>query len=307
MKLFLNFFTELDGVQISLSLAVLVLTWLIIHKFITTLFGLENYKAYITRQKQLKFDARKKYNNAKVELLDKTTNPIIKYLDKYLPSRNADKINKNLEFIEWSKYMDAKRYYALWVLLGFIGFILALIVYKDSKLIATILLVLMVGLLPYLYNNEIKTKKNRLLFQFPDFIRITQGYLNAGMTFQGALESSLPYIGSQWRPYIQGLIVDMKLNATSVALNNLKDKIDMFEVAEFLSMVVLVLDQGGDAKLAFESQAKNIQSVMFDLMEARVMKRNMMAQALQPLLLIDIILIFGLPMFYTISQTTAMM
>lgn len=99
----------------------------------------------------------------------------------------------------------------------------------------------------------------------------------------------------------------MKLNATSVALNNLKDKIDMFEVAEFLSMVVLVLDQGGDAKLAFESQAKNIQSVMFDLMEARVMKRNMMAQALQPLLLIDIILIFGLPMFYTISQTTAMM
>lgn len=303
MRNIISFLSDLDGLEIVLIIVLLFCFWLLVHKMLISLFGLQNYKAYITREKQLKFENRKKYTSTGAELIDKSTNPILKYFERFLPSKKVDEINKNLEFIGWDKYMDAKRYYALWIVFIIIGLVFGLLFISVSKIFALVLIVLSVVLLPLLYKHEIKDKKEKLLFQFPDFIRMTEGYLRSGATFQSSLESSLPYIGSEWKPLIQELIVDMKLNATTVALENLKNKVDMFEVTEFVSMVVLALDQGGDAKTAFESQAVNIQKVMFDLMQKRVMQRNIMAQVVQPIVLIDILLVFGLPMTYQMFTT----
>lgn len=307
MRSLYNFISDLDGLEIFLIIVFLFSFWLVIHKVFISLFGLENYKAYVTRERQLKFENRKKYTSNSAEIIDKTTNPIIKYFSNFLPSRNVDKINKNLEFIGWDKYMDAQRYYALWLVFIIVGIAVGLFFITVSKLFSLIVLLLCIFILPVLYRNEIKDKKDKLLFQFPDFIRMTEGYLRSGATFQSSLESSLPYIGDEWKPLIQELIVDMKLNATSVALENLKNKVDMFEVTEFVSMVILALDQGGDAKTAFESQAVSIQKVMFDLMEKRVMQRNIMAQVVQPIVLIDIMLVFALPMGYQMFQTMGSM
>ena len=307
MRNLYNFISELDGLEIVLVVVFLSSFWLIIHKLLISLFGLENYKAYVAREKQLKFENRKKYTSNSAELIDKTTNPIIKYFSNFLPSKHVDEINKNLEFIGWSRYMDAQRYYALWIVFIVTGLIFGLLFITVSKLFFLVVVCLGVFLLPLLYKNEIKDKKDKLLFQFPDFIRMTEGYLRSGATFQSSLESSLPYIGDEWKPLVQELIVDMKLNATSVALENLKNKVDMFEVTEFVSMVILALDQGGDAKTAFESQAVSIQKVMFDLMQKRVMHRNIMAQVIQPIVLIDILLVFALPMGYQMFQTMGSM
>lgn len=307
MRSVYNFLSNLNGIEVLLTVVFLIFSWLIAHKIMTRLFGLENYKAYVAREKQLKFENTKKYTNSSAELIDKATNPIIKHFSKFLPSRNIDEINKNLEFIGWNKYMDAQRYYALWFAFILAGLVFGFLFITVSKIFSAVVVFLGVAILPFVFKNEIKDKREKLLFQFPDFIRMTEGYLKSGATFQSSLESSLPYIGDEWKPLIQELIIDMKLNATSVALENLKNKVDMFEVTEFVSMVILALDQGGDAKTAFESQAVSIQKVMFDLMQKRVMQRNMMAQVIQPIVLIDIMLVFALPMVYQMFQTMGSM
>ena len=196
----------------------------------------------------------------------------------------------------WDKYLDYKTYRALQIFFSCIGLVLFFIVVSSSPVFGLIILALSAILMPYLLINEVKDTKMKLLAEFPDFIRITQGYLTSGLTFVYALESALRFLGPEWQGFITDLVVDIKLTNTKDALERFKRKIDLQEVREFVAIIVLALDQGGDVKDAFEAQAGNIQFMLQDIMERELVKRNALAQALQPALLISMILAFALPL-----------
>ena len=72
----------------------------------------------------------------------------------------------------------------------------------------------------------------------------------------------------------------------------MKNTVDIFEVKEFVSLIRLTLEQGGNAKEGFLSQAEKISELQKNQLVLKVGKRKMLAQATQaPLLLADMIIL----------------
>lgn len=282
-------------ITIGLTVVLTFFVWLVAKTGIRKLLKVENYGVYRKREKQLKFEKREKFNTQTEELIHKSTAPILKIFGGLIGDKKKDKIEKDLAFVGWDKYLDYKTYRALQIFFSCVGLLLFFVFVSHSSVFAIILLVLSFVFIPYLLSNEVKDTKMKLLAEFPDFIRITQGYLSSGLTFVYALESSLRFLGPEWQGFITDLVVDIKLTNTKDALERFKQKIDLQEIREFVAIVVLALDQGGDVKDAFESQAGNIQFMLQDIMERELVRRNALAQALQPALLISMILAFALP------------
>lgn len=270
--------------------------WLLTKGVIRKVFKVENYANYKKRQKQLKFEKKKKFDTQTEELIHIGTSPILKFFGNFIGEKNKEKITRELIFVGWDKYLDYKTYKALSILFTIIGIIVFLIVLSGSSIFASLCLIVFIGLMPYLLSHEVKDKRMKLLAEFPDFIRVVQGYLSSGLTFVYALEASLRFLGDDWKPFITDLVVDMKLTNTRDALERFKAKVDLREVKEFVSIIVLALDQGGEVKDAFEAQARGVQVMLTDIMEKKVVMRNVYGQALQPFLLIAMLIAYALPM-----------
>lgn len=273
-----------------------IFVWLLSSKLLRKLFKVENYGVYKKREKQLKFEKKEKFNSQTEELIHKSTSPILKVFGSYIGDRNKEKITKELVFVGWDKYLDFRTYKALQIFFTMIGLVLFMILFSEALAFAIFCFVVFAFSMPYLLKNEVKDKRKKLIAEFPDFIRITQGYLSSGLTFVYAVEASLRFLGDDWREFLTELVVDIKLTNTRDALERFRERVDLREVREFVAIVVLSLDQGGDVKTAFESQADSIQFMLTDLMEKELVKRNAFGQALQPALLISIILGFAGPM-----------
>lgn len=270
--------------------------WLLSSKLLRKLFKVENYGVYKKREKQLKFEKKEKFNSQTEELIHKSTSPILKIFGSYIGEKNKEQITKQLIFVGWDKYLDYKTYKALQIFFTIIGIVLFMIMSSGSMPFAIFTFVVFAFSMPYLLKNEVKDKRKKLVAEFPDFIRITQGYLSSGLTFVYAVEASLRFLGDDWREFLTELVVDIKLTNTRDALDRFRERVDLKEVREFVAIVILSLDQGGDIKTAFESQADSIQFMLTDLMEKELVRRNALGQALQPALLISIILGFAGPM-----------
>lgn len=149
--------------------------------------------------------------------------------------------------------------------------------------------------------------KSRLLEGFPDFLRITQGYLASGFTFQESLKNSIPFLTKQWKRFVEDLVIDMQLSDPITALENLREKVDLVDIREFVAITTLVLEQGGDAKTAFDSMVTNIDSMLKDIMDKKIESRKHKAQAIQPLLMILMLVTFILPFIPKFKEMQSMM
>ena len=135
--------------------------------------------------------------------------------------------------------------------------------------------------------------------EFPDFIRITQGFLCSNMTLVDALENALPYVGPTWRPIIKDFIIEANIYSQNECIEQLKEKVPIFEVHELWSLIQLNLEQGIDLKESFNNQALKVKGMQKEVMLSKITKRQMMATAIQAPLMLCMMGGFMLP---TLSQ-----
>lgn len=287
-----------------LILAVLVILFFIIRNICVFIFSLENYNIHKKRLKQLKFN--KKHGSDIDDLIDTVTKPAITYILPRIKLRNMEKLEIDLKMAKWNKYFTPMQYRALNITLKVIGVIMFLLFFRASKFIAVLWAVILCFVMDLLFYNSISERKKRLLSDFPDFLRITQGYLSANIPFSKAVSETIKYVGDEWKPILRDFVVECDVKSIEDALENLKNRVDMFEVREFVALVKLAIEQGGDAKDSFTAQADKIREMQMDIIALKVGRRQLMGTLIQAPLLLCNLLVIGLPVISSMTGFTTM-
>lgn len=262
----------------------------IVNNVLKIVLDYDRSKAMAIRQKELDFVTKEK----KKGTIEQLTDPIIKLMGDRLKKGNLKNLQNDLEFVNWHKQFNALTFRAFQVVLLVVSIVGIFMISKN--LIMTLLVGGIINAtIPFLMKSEIKKREKALLQEFPDLIRIMQGYLSTGFTFPEAFENTIPFVGPGWQKPLREAVVDMKLIGTKDALEKFKEKSRLPEAKEFTSMIILAIEQGGREEDAFEAQADNIHSISLDVMESKIVGRNAMAQGLQPLIMLAIILVFIVP------------
>lgn len=76
--------------------------------------------------------------------------------------------------------------------------------------------------------------------------------------------------------------------------------VNVFEVSDFVENLKLVIEQGGDAKHGFLSQAEKIEEMQKHLAILQISKRKGYVQILQFPILVIIMALIGIPVIYNI-------
>ena len=285
-------------------ISVALLIAFIIKNVLNLLFSFGDYSIHKKRLQQLRREVDKKESNS-VEIIEKYTDPVIKNLfpliERYLPSlrfSNMDGLKKDLRMAKWDDVFTPETFVASSIILKIVGvfvFMFAFILPGIFKVVAMAWAAALMFGLDKMFQNELKSKKDRLFNDFPDFIRITSGYLSADMPLVQSVTDAIKYVGPDWKPILQQFVVDCDTKNIDTALNNLKENADLFEVKEFVSLVRLTLEQGGNAKEGFHLQAEKITEMQKNLMIIKVGKRKTMSQVIQGPLLLCNMAILALP------------
>lgn len=257
------------------------------------IFSMENYNIHKKRLKQLEMKSRKETDIK--ELIETITKPTIKYLFPKFKLDDLDSIQRKLKMAQWDKFFNATTYKALNITLKIIGVILALLLFNVSWIMSVMWGFGFIFGINILLLNSIKNRREKLYMDFPNFLRITEGYLTANLTFLEAVSESIKYVGDEWVPILKQFIVHANIYNIETALQWLKDEVDMPEVKEFVSLVNLTLEQGGNAKDSFNAQADRIREMQESLIEIEVSKREAMSVLIQTPLIVCNLLVVGLP------------
>lgn len=277
-------------------LAILIISlYMFLNNIFSFVFSLDAYKLHKKRLKELDFDSTKKSEEEMKELIDKATKPFITYIIPKIKIKNLRQIEKDLKMAKWDKNMTPIQYVALNIMSKTLGIVVFLLLYNTSLPIALIWGLILFMSVSFLMNNSAKNRREKLMIEFPDFIRITQGYLSANIPFAKAIEESIKFTGSEWQPILRDFVITNNLSGMDAALAQLREEIDVFEVKEFISVIRLTLEQGVGAREGFESQAEKIQGMLQDILLLKINKRKIMGILIQGPLLICNIVIFGLP------------
>lgn len=279
---------------------VAIVVLLIIGKNIISMITKRNFKLDNKRQKELNFEKKRTSSQdmSTAGLIDTVTSPVRKYI---LPKVNVDetkmeKLEKDLQLAGWTNF-DTTTYTALNLTLKLIGIVFGLLFITKSTLMGIIWFVIPFFGLGILFRNSINNRKYNLMAEFPDFIRITQGFLCSGMPLVEAMENALPYVGPTWKPIIKDFIIDANVYSQDECIEALKEKVPIFEVHELWSLIQLNLEQGIDIKESFNNQALKVKGMQKEVMINKITKRQMMATLIQAPLMLAMIAGFGLPTF----------
>lgn len=274
----------------------------------TIVFSINNMSNHKKRMKQLRFDKNSSLSEEDTtkDLINKVTKPIIRHILPHLMMADLDLVDKKLRLAKWNRFFTAVQYRAFIILLRILGVTLGIIFGLSSIYMGAIWFVALAVMPSFLLNNEVKNKKEELLIGFPDFIRITEGYLSAGYTFVDAVTETIPYVDKNWEPILQKFVLETQLNSIEFALDMLKNEVDIFEVKEFVSLVRLAIEQGGEAKDSFSAQADKIRQLQMDIIEMKINKRKMYAVAVNGPVIIGVMIVFGLPVMESMTSLSTM-
>lgn len=294
--------------QILIIIGAVIVAFIFARSFFMLLFSMQNYGTHKERLRQLQ--------QADMELVDEEnstarfvsiiTKPITTYLLPKLKPKDTEQLERDLKITGWDLYMDPAQYRALNILLKVIGVIALFAIYPISPLFAVVFFALFFFLFGFLFKNSI-TERNKALFnQFPDFIRIIQGYLMAGVPLTKAVEETIPYVGDDWKPILKNFLLNCNVYSVTEAIDILIDEVDVFEVREFFSLVRLNLEQGINIKESFESQTKKVEEMQLEVMLNKIGRRQMMSKIVQAPLLLCMFVAAGLPTFYSMMTFSTM-
>lgn len=265
------------------------------------LFSMQNHETHKERMKQLRKNGTQKTSDeeATAQLVDKITSPIITYIMPKLKPRDTSQLETDLKVAGWDVYFTATQYRAMNFLLKIVGIIAFMVVFPISWVFAFIVMALAAFLMDLLFKNSISERKKKLFNQFPDFIRIIQGYLMANVPLPRAVEDTIPYVGDEWKHILKDFVLTSDIKSVPEAIDNLVAEVDIFEIREFFSLVKLNLEQGINIKDSFESQSVKVAEMQLEVMLSKIGYRQMMAKIIQAPLLLCMFASAGLPTFYS--------
>lgn len=261
---------------------------------LTLFFSLENYSVHKRRLQQLQF-AKKKEDMDLSGLIDTVTKPVISHVFSRFKPKRLEELEKDLRMAKWDKNFTPIQYRALSILLKTVGIVLFIVFSNFSMFLAVIWGVVLFFGVDLLFKNSVINRREKLFNDFPDFIRVTEGYLTANIPFTKAVEESIKYVGDEWKPILQRFVVESEIKGIEEGLDMLKREVDLFEMREFVSLVKLTLEQGGEAKDGFSAQAEKIREMQMDLIAVKISKRQTMGVLIQGPLLLCILMVVGLP------------
>lgn len=262
------------------------------------LFNMENDDIHRKRLKELNFEGVRIGESSDQEtkaFLNKVTEPVIKYILPKIKYANTERLQRDLNFVEWDNLMNATQFRALDLILKSIGVVAFLLLMGVNWIFATVWFVCLFFGLPFFLNNSVTNKKDTMFGEFPEFIRLTQGYLVAEMTLVDAIENTIDFVGDDWKPYLKRFAINARIKSVRDALQIMQDEIDIFEVKELFSLIRVSLDQGIDVQESFESQTEKVRGMQLEVVMKKIEKRKLMGIVLQGPLLLTIIVAFALP------------
>lgn len=275
--------------------------------FFGMMFSMDSHRQHQKRMRQLKFtEDGRKASDGTAEMINTVTTPIIKYLLPKLRMRDKDKLKKDLKIAGWDSNFTPDQYIAMDIILKIVGVILGGLLFNVSWQMAVIWFALPFFGFGFFFNNSIKEKKKKIFNEFPNFIRIIQGYLTAGIPLSKAVEEALPYMSPEWKVMMKDFVINTNLLSVQDAIGKLNDEVDIFEIQEFFSLVRLNIEQGINVKESFDGQREKVVDMQFEAMMGKIGQRQMMATVLQGPLLITMIVSFGLPVLYSMVNFTSL-
>lgn len=299
----------MDSTQILMILLASISFYLMARNILNILFSLENYNIHKKRLKQLHFNKKDEADLS--GLIETATMPILKYILPKFKIKNLDGIDANLKLAEWDKVFDAEKYIATSFILKVIGFVMFILIKASSNdsggTIFAFAWLLIVGfLIDFLFMNSVKNKKDKLLREFPDFIRRVSGFISAGLTIEIAFQSAMKYVGKEWEEIILEFVIQSKIDGVSVALESLKGAVPIFEIKEFVALVNLALDRTGDIKESFDSQIEKVIEMQEESLMMKISGREIMALIVQAPLLLSVMTAFALPTVSSMLNMSSM-
>ena len=301
-------------INIGYFLTMLLLISFLIKNAIEILFYLQNYAIHKRRLDQL-LSMTDKDEASNMEKIDELTKPIVKNilpkLSKILPSlnvKNQAQMQMDLRMADWEDTFTVETLVAtslmtkaLAIFMLIIGLVLP---GKGLKMVAMLWSAALFFGFDFWFKSSVSGKKDKLFNDFPDFIRIASGYLSADVPLVQAISDSIKYVGEDWKPLLRQFVVECDTKGVDLALTGLRDNVDLFEVKEFVALVRLTLEQGGNAKDGFLAQAERITEMKRNLMIIKVGQRKVWAQVIQGPLLLCNMAVLALP---TIANIQIMM
>ena len=271
------------------------------------LFSKTDNSLYKKRMSQLKTNEKTKVSDEESarQLIEKITSPIAKKIIPNLEYKEEkeSKLTKELEITKWNKYYTPTTFRAMSLTLKIAAVILFLVVFQESLIFALILLIIVGFGINFLFSNSVKEARFKLLSAFPEVIKTIQSYLSANQPLPIAIENSLPYVDEVWRELLREFVINARVYSQEECIDMLSDKIDIFEVREFWSLVKLNLEQDIDIKESFENQADKINNLKECIINDKIEKRKSFSIIVQGPLLLDMIVIFGLPTFVQVMNS----
>lgn len=300
-------------INIIVGIVLLFLILSIVNTATNLVFDFRDENATRFRLKQLK-EMKVKENVEFKEIMDKIADKsnasLMPRLRRLLPSIgkiDMAQLKRDLVLANWDDTFTPESFIGcVWALrlIGVCAFPFVLLLTSGSvKIVGICVCVALLMGLEWWLNSTIKSIKDELFSEFPDFIRIVSGYLSADIPLVQSITDSIKYVGDAWEPILKTFVIDCENKSVDYALERMKSTVDLFEVKEFVSLVKLTLEQGGNAKDSFLDQADKIEELQRNQLVLKVGKRKMMGQLVQaPLLLINMVII-ALP---TLSQALEM-
>ena len=250
------------------------------------------------RRDQLKFNSKRTSSQdmSTAELIDLVTKPARNYI---MPSMEVNdnkfkKLEDNIMLSGWQGF-DPLTYMALDITLKVAGVVIGGLIMLKNIYFGGIWLVVLCFAMNFLFKNSINNRRFALMQEFPDFIRITQGFLMSGMPLAEAIEHAQPYVGPTWQPILDEFLVNSNLYSQNDCLELLKKQVPIFEVNEFFALLQLNLEQGIDMKECFGGQVEKIKAMQMEVMMGKINSRKTMATMISGPLMLVMIGAFGMP------------
>lgn len=279
-----------------------IIVILVITKNLLSMITKRDFKLDKSRDRQLKFESKRTSSQdmTTAGLIDTVTSPVKKYI---MPKISVDetkreRLEKDIELSGW-KGFDVHTLTSLDITLKILGCIFGLLFLTKSTLMALIWFIIPFFGLQLLFRNSISNRRYNLMAEFPDFIRITQGFLSSNMTLVDSIENALPYVGPTWRPILKDFLINANVYSQDECIEALKNQVPIFEVHELWSLIQLNLEQGIDIKESFNNQALKVKAMQKEIMIQKITKRQMLATVVQAPLMLCMMGGFMLP---TLSQ-----
>lgn len=286
-------------IYLVFAIGALISGFFLLRNFMSLIFSTSNESLHKKRLKQLQTNSKRtSAESNQKEMIAKFTNPVATHIIPKLKLKtDVSQLEKDLEMSQWNQYYTPVTFIAMDITLKIIGVVVFLLLFRASIYFALLISAMFIFLFKLLFKNSISNRKFKLLCEFPEFIRITQGFLISGLPLPQAIENALPYVGDEWRPILREFVVNSEIYSQEECIDIISSRVDIFEVRELWSLIKLNSEQGIDIKECFANQADKIRQLQLQVMLDKIHKREMMSVAIQAPLLLVMIVGFGLPTF----------